>query len=188
METRTENISNDIEQPPERDTFILRLVTSIAIICSCCCLYFGALGIEAIVKFFNSEQTTISEKVDQMMRALAEKRVDDAYDMFSTRARRVLNKSDVNKMVEGINFAFYDGYLSIEVDKYNFQDSKTFDPNIPQGTIAEVRGVVHYENGTDGTFISTLENEDGEWKIFNIDITVPPEKYDQLKNENGSGL
>ncbi len=47
---------------------------------------------------------------------------------------------------------------------------------MPQGTVAEVQAIIQYSDGFTGDAQAVLEKVNGAWRIFSINVTVPPDK------------
>jgi hypothetical protein len=70
----------------------------------------------------------------------------------------------------------FDGYESVAITKLNIKAAFNTNPDLPQGTIVEVAGVVTYKGGVTGQFTATLEEENDGWGLHYIHVTVPPSK------------
>jgi hypothetical protein len=124
----------------------------------------------------SSEQAAITPVVDRFMQAMAQRDANAAYQIFSSRAQRQTPLADMTKLLSGANYVLFDGYQSVAIDSTNLSNAINTDPDVPQGTVANVSGKVAYSGGVTGTFRATLEKEAGAWRLFSINVVVPPEK------------
>jgi len=124
----------------------------------------------------STEQAAITPVIDRFMQAMTQRDANAAYHLFSSRAQRQMPIADLTKLVDGPNYALFDGYQSITIDSTNLTSAINTNPDEPQGTVASVNGKVTYLGGVTGTFRATLEKEVDDWRLFFINVTVPPEK------------
>ena len=85
--------------------------------------------------------------------------------------------TDLEKLTQGNNYVIFEGYESLTVQNLNLAASANTNSDLPQGTVANVTGTVSYEDGFTGKLTAVLEKVDGEWKLFNFFVTVPPDKF-----------
>ena len=157
-----------------RNLFII-IGALIASLCLCSVLCVALLGTGAFKAL--SERGNVEQAVDEFMQAMAEKDTDTAYALFSARAQRQTNLSDLEKLLEGNNYVLFDGYQSATVETINLSAAFNTNPDLPQGTVANVTGTIAYTDGFTGRFEAVLEQAGDEWRLFNINITVPPDKF-----------
>ena len=149
-------------------------------ICLCatlCALVFGSslLGVA-------TQKDAVAKVIDASMQAMSKKNANQAYALFSKRTQRQVPISKVEEALQGANFAVYDGYLKIEITSLTIGPQVNTNPDVPQGTVAKVAGTVTYEGGYKGQFQAILEQEDSEWKVDGLNVTAPPQKFeDYLK-------
>jgi hypothetical protein len=74
------------------------------------------------------------------------------------------------------SYVLFDGYQSVTIDTTNLTSAVNTNPDVPQGSVATVNGTVTYTGSVTGSFRATLEKEDGDWRLFLINVTVPPSK------------
>jgi hypothetical protein len=98
------------------------------------------------------------------------------YALFSTRSQRQTPLSDLESLLGDEKFVLFDGYEKAELTYLNIGSTFSTDSSKPQGTTARTRGVVTYAGGHTGHFEAVLELEAGKWKLYNINVTVPPDK------------
>lgn len=153
------------------------LLAGICLCAALCAIVFGSslLGVAA-------QKGDVAKVIDASMQAMSKKNANQAYSLFSKRAQKQVPISKVEEMLQGANFAIYDGYLNIEVASLTIGPQFNTNPDVPQGTVAKVAGTVSYEGGYKGQFQAILQQEGGEWKIDGINVTVSPQKFeDYLK-------
>lgn len=146
----------------------------VAFICLCsilCIVVFGT----SMYKVY-TEKAPVEAVLDTYMRDMANKDAESAYALFSPRAQRQIPISKVQELLEGNNYIIFEGYKSLSVSNLNISAVANTNPNIPQGTVAKVTGVVIYDDGIQGTFNGVLEKVGDKWMIDGIHVTVPPSK------------
>jgi hypothetical protein len=105
--------------------------------------------------------------------------VEQAYSLFSTRAKRQIAVSKFEELMGGSNFALFEGYKKVEVQNIKLVDAFNTNPDVPQGKVANVSGQVTYEGDYLGSFQATLEKEAEGWRLHFINVTVPPHKLEE---------
>ena len=140
------------------------------------CIVLAALVIGRSVLSISTEQAAITPVVDRFMHAMTEHDAQAAYRLFSTRAQRQTPIANLTTLLEGPNYVLFDGYQSVTIDATNLTSTVNTNPDVPQGSVANVNGTVTYTGGVSGSFRATLEKEDGDWRLFYINVTVPPSK------------
>lgn len=147
---------------------------AIAVICLCsiaCVAVFGT----SMFKVYQ-EKEPVETVLDTYMRYMANKDAESAYTLFSPRAQRQIPISEVEKLLEGNNYFLFEGYQSLSVSNLNISATVNTNPDVPQGTVAKVSGIIIFEGDIQGSFNGVLEKVDGVWMIDGIYITVPPDK------------
>jgi hypothetical protein len=152
------------------------LIVGIAIVVLCLCsiacvAIFGA----GMYKIY-TEKAPVESVLNDYMRYMATKDAESAYALFSPRAQRQIPISKIQEMLEGNNYFLFEGYQSLSVSNLNISAAANTNPDMPQGTVAKVTGVINFEGGIQGSFNGTLEKVDGKWMIDGIYVTVPPDK------------
>jgi hypothetical protein len=169
--------STPLPVQPQRSNKIIWKIVGIAIavlcLCSIACL---ALFLTSINKA-NNEKPPVESVLDAFMHDMEAKDAESAYALFSPRVQRQIPIDDLQNMMEGNNYILFDGYLSLSVQNLNLIAAANTNPDLPQGTVASVNGLIQYLGGFTGNFTATLEKVDGEWMIDQINITVPPDKF-----------
>jgi len=146
----------------------------IGILCLCalvCVAVFGA----SMFKVF-TEKAPVETVINTYMQYMAGKDADSAYELFSPRAQRQFSISAINELLEGNNYFLFEGYQGLSATNLNISISANADPDLPQGTVAEVTGTLDFEGDIQGSFSCVLEKVGDQWMIYNINITVPPDK------------
>lgn len=164
-------------EPPKKSRRTLWLVLggvvigAILVLAAC-----GILGFNA-VRQLGTAQTQIEQVLDEFMRDMESRDFEAAYALFSARSRRQAPITDIQKMGDGNNYVLFEGYEGLDVQNINVSATVQTDPNLPQGTVARVSGTTRYGSEFQGTFNGILEQEQGNWRIYNINLTVPPDKF-----------
>lgn len=144
-------------------------------VCLCagvCAALFGA-GLFKVV----TEQPKVESVVGEFMDAMESREADKAYALFSTRSKRNTSLADVEKLLSGNNYVLFEGYQGVTITNLNLTAAVNTNPDLPQGTVATANGVISYAGGYTGAFRAILEQDAGNWRLFSINITVPPDKF-----------
>ncbi|MBK8619095.1 MAG: hypothetical protein IPN96_18705 [Anaerolineales bacterium] len=168
---------NAISPTSKRSNKNLWIIAGITIalicICSIICLALIGTGVGKVMV----ERAPVEAVLDSFMNYMEAKDVESAYALFSPRVQRQIPIDDVQEMIEGNNYVLFDGYQSLSVQNINLTAAANTNPDLPQGTVANVNGFIEYVDGITGNFTATLEKVDGQWMIHRINITVPPDKF-----------
>jgi len=140
------------------------------------CIVLVVLVIGRTLLSVSTEQTAITPVIDRFMQAMTQHDSQTAYRLFSSRAQRQTPLADLTKLTKDPNYVLFDGYQSVTIDTTNLTSAVNTNPDVPQGSVASVNGTVTYTGGVTGSFRATLEKEDGDWRLFFINVTVPPSK------------
>lgn len=165
------------EKEVNKRRWILWGAAALIIIVVLCCgggIWLFAKGMSSVI----NETPAVQDSLDQFMRTMESKDVDRAYAMFSTRAKRNIDKSQLEDMVDGLSFSIFQGYQEIQITNFYLNSVMNSNPDQAQGQVAEIEAIVIYANGFEGNLTATLEKEDGVWRMFDFNLVVPPEKYE----------
>jgi hypothetical protein len=167
--------SAPIEPKKPRKKLWLILGTIAGILVVCC---ISAIVIAVIGGIRSAQEREPIEKVlDTYMKYMVQKDIENAYGLFSSRAKRQFATSKLQEMIEGNNYVIFEGYQSLSVDGIHMTQSVNTNPDIPQGLVTNVNGTISYEDDFKGSFTGTLEKVNGEWQIDGVFISVPPNKF-----------
>ena len=151
---------------------IVGIVVAVICICSIICLaLFGTSFVKVMV-----ERAPVEAVLDTFMKNMEAKDVESAYALFSSRVQRQISQADLKEMIEGNNYVLFEGYQSLSVQNLNLSAAVNTNPDQPQGTVANVNGEISYSGGFTGSFDAVLEKVDGNWMLYFINVTVPPNK------------
>jgi hypothetical protein len=168
--------------PPQRSrkALIIAIVTLVVLSCVCLgiCVAAGGWGIITGTLTMAREKDNVTAVLDDLFQAMAHEDAEAAYALFSTRSQRTTSLADVEKLLQGNNLVLFDGYLDLTLTNLSIKKAINTNPDLPQGTIAEVSAAVLYKGGFTGQLTSVLEQEDDGWMVFSFRITVPPDKFD----------
>lgn len=140
------------------------------------CAVLAIFGIGRSLLSIPTEQKAIAPVIDRFMKMMSQRDAHAAYRLFSSRAQRQTRIADLAALLEGSNYALFDGYKSSAIDGINLTRTMNTNQDVPQGLVATVSGSVSYADGAAGSFRATLEKEKGDWRLFFINVTVPPSK------------
>jgi hypothetical protein len=147
---------------------------AIAVVCLCsvaCLAIFGTSMFKVL-----QEKEPVETVLDSYMQHMADKDTESAYALFSPRAQRQIPISELENMIEGNNYILFEGYQSLSVSNLNISAAANTNPDLPQGTVAKVTGILMFEGNIQGSFEGVLEKVDDKWMIDGMFITVPPDK------------
>lgn len=141
-------------------------------------LFLGSCRLWSATNSVSSPETeeAITEVLDAYMRAMAGKDIAQAYDLMSSRAKGVYSLSDVQQLVEGTDFALFEGYQSVAVGRVSVIRRVNTNPSAPTVS-AQASGVITYAGGVEGTFEAGFDQENSQWRLSKVWIVVPPEKF-----------
>jgi hypothetical protein len=151
---------------------IIGTLVGLCVCLSVCGIIFGTQIAKAI-----KEKPEVESVIDQHMRAMADRDVNAAYELFSTRSKKNFPISKLESFLEGNNFVLYKGYQRVSITTISLLATANTNQDLPQGTVAKAAGTVSYAGGFTGQFSAILEQENGEWRIYNFNVTVPPDKF-----------
>jgi len=146
----------------------------IALICICSILCIAVIGVSGFK--VGAEKAPVESVLGTFMKDMEAKDFKSAYALFSPRSQRQVPMSDLEKMGQGNNYVLFEGYESITIQNLNLTAAANTNPDMPQGTVASVTATISYKGGFTGKLTAVLEKVDNEWKLFNINVTVPPDK------------
>jgi hypothetical protein len=124
----------------------------------------------------DAQRPAIESVLDQFMNAMERRDLDEAYSLFSTRARRQVSRTEIGELLEGNNYVLVEGYQHLSLTRLRIEVAVNTNPDIPQGTLGHVEAEVEYEGGFTGSMQALLEQEQGEWRLFTVNVQVPPDK------------
>lgn len=127
-------------------------------------------------KIVSLEKEPAADVIDEFLLNMSQKDYANAYELFSPRAKKTVQLSLLKRFTEDDYFFVYKDFSNLTILEFTILHSVNSDPDMPQGKTAKVSGEVHYTDGITGYFDSVLEKVDGKWMIFNINVTVPPDK------------
>jgi hypothetical protein len=136
-----------------------------------CGVLFGSALIKSV-----TERPRVERLLDEFMSAMVRGDASAAYSLFSARARRQVPLLEIERMLEGNNYVLFEGYERLTVANMQVEVAVNTDPNVPQGTVANVEAVIEYEGGFTGSMQALLEQEQSEWRLDRVNVTVPPDK------------
>jgi len=143
----------------------------------CLCVAIAALFIGQSILGVSREQAVITPVIQEFMTAMEQRDTASAYRLFSSRAQRQTPISDLETLVDGENYILFEGYETAAISNTSITNSANTNPDIPQGTVATVNGIITYIDDIQGNFRAVLEKESDQWRLFSINVTVPPSKF-----------
>jgi hypothetical protein len=147
---------------------ILAILGAVLLVPCLCCgvvVFFASRGISMAIV----ERGNIEIVVQSYLQEMENKNAAVAFRHFSPEAQQKTPLPELQKLLEGANYAIFSDYQTATVT--NIQINTT-----PQRTAANVQGMVTYEGGVQGSFRATLHRIGDQWLIDGINVTVPPAK------------
>lgn len=170
------NPENQLSQP-NKSNKKLWIILGIAAVVIC----IGSMVcVGLVVNTFNKvseEQGPIESVLDTFMTNMAAKDTESAYALFSPRAQQQTTLDNIEEAITGNNYFLFDGYQSLTGQNLYISTAANTNPDLPQGIVAEVEGIISYDDGFTGQFSAVLEKVDGTWRIYKMNVTVPPNKF-----------
>ncbi len=154
------------------------LAVAIGLVCCCSVICLVAIGLGGLGTFgaIATEKAPIESVLGSYMKYMDAKDAKSAYALLSPRAQRQIPLSKVEELLEGNNYVVFEGYQSLSVGNLNISAAANTNPDVPQGTVANVTGTIKFKGGFQGTFTGVLEKVDGKWQIDSMYVVVPPDK------------
>jgi hypothetical protein len=173
----TESTVTHPPAPSKKSRRNVFVIIGVLLICLCMCVGTASLVVGKGVIKIVTEEPKVEIVIDKYMKALADKDASKAYALFSTRAKKNISLADLGKFLEGNYYRVFEGYQSLAIANINLSIVSDPDPDVPQGMVAEVDGMISYADGFTGNFEAVLEKDGEEWRLFSINVTVPPDKF-----------
>jgi hypothetical protein len=115
--------------------------------------------------------------IDAFMQAMVKKDAEQAYSHFSTAGQRQYSLADIRKMMEGSNYALFDGYSGADMLSFDY----TSEPSSGGSSeYVDLEYETNYAGGHTGTLRAGMLREQGAWRLSYVDITVPPPKVEEF--------
>lgn len=125
----------------------------------------------AVLGITSENQEEWLELTNAFMQAMADKKIDQAYSLFSKEAQGSFSQADLTSFVDGPFYTLFDGYLDLEMESFyiNF--------GFPEGKTVELTGLINYQKDYTGNFVFTLIKKGNTWKLLSFNVEAPPEKF-----------
>jgi hypothetical protein len=157
---------------PRRNIFIIGAL----VIGVCICIGIGGIAYGPVIFKTITEKPKVVRIIDEFMSAIVDEDAGKAYALFSTRSKRNTSLADVEKMLEGNNYILL-GYQNVTVTDLDLKTVFSTNPDMPEGNVAYVRGVIWGDIGLTGSFSAVLEQEGENWRLFSVDISADPDEF-----------
>ena len=164
---------NEYAKPSLAKRLSMGVVTLLIILMMCAGLG-GLNGLSWLRTYL--EQGDIERVTETFMQHMEAGRIDHAYTLISEEGRHNIALRDLSRMLQGDNFALFEGYQDIQIRSLRIAWSGRRGVGLPDGRIATFTGDIRYDGDYTGRMQAILHHVDGRWKIFYFTINVPPEK------------
>ena len=178
-ESEIKSVPSDAPKKRSRSLLIIA-GSALLVLCICVVVWLGysVLARESPIRLWLIDQPGVMAVADEFMREMDEKDAEAAYALFSSHARQYVALSDIERYLDDDFYVFFEGYEMLTVTEGgNFEvlwDVASDEPQMPQGTVANLVAIVKYEGGSEATLTATFEKEDGEWRLYHLDVTPRP--------------
>ena len=169
------NTSDPLTLKKQNNKFYVRIgVVVFFIIISSLCYFLFRWSLSLPVNVFNPSET-FSPLIDQYMSAMQEKNINKAATLFNNPEPDL--RDTLQKDFQGVNQSLYTCYKMNEITGS--------DTNIEGETgTGNISGTIYYDNNFEGFFYASVILTDGNWKLRNIKIFVPPAKVEAYIKDN----
>ena len=174
--------------PPPRKRRARGWIVAAAVTALLLCLGGVVAGIHALSTIGNSEsayRAQVEQVADQFMRLMMAHQPDQAFHLFCAVARNPETLGNLRELVSGSEYALFNGYQRLKTDNFQYKTQARSDSRQLHGQIVTAQGRVFYASGFTGHFDALLIRENNQWRLYTIDISVPPAKYkepDRVRN------
>jgi hypothetical protein len=181
QELKVENSAvepNDAPPTPKKSNKNLWIIAGIviALLCLCSILMVNNL-FKGMAKISPAEPPAIETVLDTFMKTMELKDFDKAYALFSPHTQRRIPITSVEEMAQGKYYGLFEGYQSLVAQNVNLTAPLITNPFDPIDLVAKVTGTILYKDGITGKFTASLEKVNGEWRISDVNVSAPPEKF-----------
>ena len=168
---------NVVPPTPKKSNKNLWIIAGAVIVVLCLCSILCVALVGTGVGKVMVERAPVEAALDTLMKNMEAKDVEGAYALFSPRVQRKMPITNIEKLTQGNNYKVFEGYESLSIQNFNLSAAANTNPDMPQGTVANITAVVSYSDGFMGNLTAVLEKVDGEWRIYNFHVNVPPDKF-----------
>ncbi len=147
----------------------------VIIVLLCCAFVVCALVYLRNYRLGQSAKDDVALVIDGFMQAMARKDISEAYSDYSTRGRQVTAQMQLDQLAQE-SFYLFSGYQSFQLQDMAVQSVYDTNPDMPQGTVANIYGVVTYGGNHMGEIRATLERHENKWGLYGIQIIVQANK------------
>ncbi|NJL92243.1 MAG: hypothetical protein HC915_00230 [Anaerolineae bacterium] len=147
-------------------------------------MVFVMAGGASSINFFQSltERGEVEQVVHRFMQHMEAQDAEEAYTLYSERSRFHTSLLDLQDLLVRRNYVLFDAYERVDITDLRIGQVVNQQPGLPLGTVATAHGTITYADGYEGSFRATLEKVNGDWRLFDIDISVPPGKVQDYNN------
>lgn len=120
----------------------------------------------------------LAKPIDAFMKAASSEDVDAVWQSASDEFR---NSETKDRLAQKIRQQpqLFKGYVSVEVDPKTLMYLLQ-----PDGqTVANVKGIVKYSDGSQGTFSGQLVKQNGGWRVVGLNIYVDQSRTEKYSNK-----
>ena len=168
--------------PPQKQSRLPWLVGGGLLVAMCLCV---GLCLTLFIGV-NAQERPALQVVDAFMQAMSKRDANQALALYSSRAQKQALLPQMQDMLRGLNFALFDQYAQVHVGEFKISPSFSAASNQPQGLLGQLSGTISYADGYTGQFQAVLELENLTWKLYNINVTAPKEKFEDYVKKNPS--
>ena len=157
------------------------IVLVILLVLTCLCAGVAAVLVIKSIYQMPADMRSVESLIDKFMVAGTHQDSQAGFALFSPRGQQQMPLSQIEKLFQNENRALFAGYQGLTTTSYDYHTGPDADQDsdlgLPGGTFAVLRGTLNYQGGITGTFDAALEQVGSDWKLYRIDIGVPPSRF-----------
>lgn len=159
-------------KPPSPTRSILWWLAGGVLVAFFCCGGLCVIPIGRAVYQAATERDDVEQLLTAFLADLEAKDFEACLAHFSARSIRVASLS-TEKMEQLASDPAFRGARTAHITTINVTYAFNSNPDLPQGTVANVSGTATYEDGSTATLQATLEKEDQTWRIHKLVLNRP---------------
>lgn len=140
---------------------------------------FVASGFSYAMLQGTKDSPKVKANITSFLRYVSDNDLDSAYLLFSSKVKETIPKDDFIRTMNAFK-AQYSGFESQE------QTGFSIEKNVGQPTMFNYSGVITYDDGDKGNISAILVKDDGEWKIYNIEVSVGINRIEKFQQQNSN--
>lgn len=157
--------------PPKKSRSNLVALVGLAVLGILCAIICGPFLFN-FVSSMPEELNAITVVLDEYMQGMANRDASRAFAVVAKTGEQPIPMSDIETLLRGNNYLLFKGYRELALTGFNLTQ-------MGADKYAEVEGQVLYEGDFVGEFSGFVVKENGAWKIQQLKVNAPPDKFGQ---------